>query len=61
MRISERPGTNWHGYCITTIGTMTQMETLILSATLIGSLGTAWAIQRAILGLCMKAISTRRP
>jgi len=40
---------------------MTQMETLILSTTLIGSLGTAWAIQRAILGLCMKAISTRRP
>ena len=39
---------------------MTQMETLILSATLIGSLGTAWVIQRAILGLCMKAISTRR-
>jgi hypothetical protein len=39
---------------------MTQMATLILSATLIGSLGTAWVIQRAILGLCMKAISARR-
>lgn len=39
---------------------MTEMETLILSATLIGSLGTAWVIQRAILGLCMKAISASR-
>ena len=39
---------------------MIPMETLILSATLIGSLGTAWVIQRAILGLCLKAISTNR-
>jgi hypothetical protein len=36
------------------------METLILSTTLIGSLGTAWVIQRAILGLCMKAIAANR-
>jgi len=36
------------------------METLILSTTLIGSLGAAWAIQRALLGLCLKAIDPNR-
>jgi hypothetical protein len=32
------------------------MQILVLSATLAGSLGTAWVIQRAILDLCVKAI-----
>jgi hypothetical protein len=37
------------------------MESLILSATLAGSLGTAWVIQRAILTACLKAMAIRRP
>jgi hypothetical protein len=36
------------------------MEAIVLSATLVGSLGTAYVIQRAILGLCLKAIDTTR-
>jgi hypothetical protein len=36
------------------------MEAVVVSATLVGSLGTAWVIQRAILGLCLKAINTTR-
>lgn len=36
------------------------MESLILSATLMGSLGSAWIIQRAILTLCLKAIDRNR-
>ena len=37
------------------------MEGLILSATLAGSLGTAWVIQRAILAACLKAMAINRP
>jgi hypothetical protein len=37
------------------------MEGLILSATLAGSLGTAWVIQRAILAACLKAMAIHRP
>jgi hypothetical protein len=39
------------------------MEAIVVSATLVGSLGTAYFIQRALLGICMKAINTtaRRP
>jgi hypothetical protein len=33
------------------------MQILVLSATLIGSLATAWMIQRAILELCVRAIA----
>jgi hypothetical protein len=36
------------------------MQMLVLSATLVGSLGAAWAIQRAILEVCLKAITTTR-
>lgn len=36
------------------------MQLLILSATLVGSMGVAWAIQRAILEVCIKAIDPRR-
>jgi len=36
------------------------MEILLLSATLAGSLGAAWAMQRAILELCLKAIIVKR-
>jgi hypothetical protein len=36
------------------------MELLLLSATLAGSLGVAWAVQRTILGLCLQAIDPRR-
>jgi hypothetical protein len=36
------------------------MEAIVLSATLVGSLGTAYVIQRAILGLCLKAINITR-
>jgi hypothetical protein len=32
------------------------METIILTVTLIGSVATAWAIQWAILQVCLKAI-----
>ncbi len=37
-----------------------KMESLILSATLMGSLASAWIIQRAILTLCLKAIDRNR-
>jgi hypothetical protein len=36
------------------------VEAIVVSATLVGSLGTAWVIQRALLGICIKAINTRR-
>jgi hypothetical protein len=36
------------------------MEGLIVSATLAGSLGTAWVIQRAILAVCLKAMALHR-
>jgi hypothetical protein len=36
------------------------VEAIVLSATLAGSLGTAWVIQRAILSLCLKAIAITR-
>jgi hypothetical protein len=36
------------------------MQMMIVSATLVGSLGTAWAIQRALLTLCLKAIDPTR-
>jgi len=36
------------------------MELLLLSATLAGSLGAAWAIQRAILEFCLKVIDPNR-
>jgi hypothetical protein len=36
------------------------MQLLVLSATLVASLGVAWAMQRAILGLCLQAIAPRR-
>jgi hypothetical protein len=35
------------------------MEAIVLSATLVGSLGTAYVIQRALLGICIKAINNR--
>ncbi|HZL56771.1 MAG TPA: hypothetical protein VFC21_06810 [Bryobacteraceae bacterium] len=35
------------------------VDTLVVGATLVGSLGTAWALQRAILSLCLKAIARR--
>jgi hypothetical protein len=34
-----------------------EMESLILSATLAGSVGTAWAIQRALLMVCLKVMA----
>jgi hypothetical protein len=37
------------------------MDTIIiLTATLVGSVATAWAIQRAILEVCLKAIDPNR-
>jgi hypothetical protein len=36
------------------------MEELIVSATLAGSLGTAWVIQRALLAVCLKAMALHR-
>jgi hypothetical protein len=36
------------------------MDAIVVSATLVGSLGTAWVIQRALLGICIKAINTTR-
>jgi hypothetical protein len=36
------------------------METIILAVTLAGSIATAWAIQRAILEVCLKAIDPNR-
>jgi len=36
------------------------MQLLVLSATLVGSLGAAWAIHRAMLELCLKAIDRGR-
>lgn len=36
------------------------MQLLVLSATLVGSLAAAWAIQRAILEVCLKAIDPAR-
>ena len=36
------------------------MELLVLGATLAGSLGAAWAIQRAILEVCLRAINPGR-
>jgi hypothetical protein len=36
------------------------METIVVGATLAGSLGAAWVIQRAILVVCIKAINTTR-
>jgi hypothetical protein len=36
------------------------VEALVVSATLVGSLGTAWAIQRAILAFLLKALETNR-
>jgi len=35
------------------------METMLISATLAGSLGAAWMIQKAILGLLVKAMATK--
>jgi hypothetical protein len=39
----------------------THVEAIVVSATLVGSLGTAWVIQRALLGLCLKALRVERP
>jgi hypothetical protein len=36
------------------------VENLIVSAALIGSLGTAWVIQRAILAVCVRVIDPNR-
>ncbi len=36
------------------------MEELIVGATLAGSLGTAWVIQRALLAVCLKAMAIHR-
>ena len=36
------------------------MQVLVLSATLVGSLGAAWAIQRAILEVCLRVIDPNR-
>jgi hypothetical protein len=36
------------------------MQMLVLSATLAGSLGAAWVIQRALLEVCLKAITSSR-
>jgi hypothetical protein len=33
------------------------VQTLVISATLAGSMGAAWMIQKAILGLLVKAIA----
>jgi hypothetical protein len=35
------------------------VETLIVGTAVVGSFGTAWALQRAILALCLKAITRR--
>ena len=35
------------------------METMLISATLAGSMGAAWVIQKAILGLLVKAMATK--
>jgi hypothetical protein len=37
-----------------------KMQVLVLSATLVGSVGAAWVIQRAILEVCLKAIDPNR-
>jgi len=36
------------------------MELLVLSTALAGSLGAAWAIQRTLLMVCLKAIDPNR-
>lgn len=36
------------------------MEAMILGVTFCGTLATAYAIQRAVLGLCLKAIDRNR-
>jgi len=36
------------------------VEAIVVSATLVGSLGTAWAIQRAILAFFMKVLEPAR-
>jgi hypothetical protein len=35
------------------------METMLISATLAGSMGAAWMIQKAILGLLVKAMASK--
>ena len=35
------------------------METMLISVTLAGSMGDAWMIQKAILGLLVKAMATK--
>ena len=38
----------------------TKTDAIVVSAAFAGSLGTAWIIQRAILAICLKAITTTR-
>jgi hypothetical protein len=50
----------WQSSCSNSARGEQKMEAIVLSATLVGSLGTAYVIQRAILGLCLKAICITR-
>jgi hypothetical protein len=49
-----------NGTTVASLNAEGRMELLILSAALAGSLGAAWAIQRTLLTVCLRAIDPHR-